>query len=383
MRHFIIAFLSFSLLACASPKPQQGAQYLLNDQLFAPTQTPIDAENIFALNDEMRLYLEALLNKKNQNKSAQLTLFEALRNQAYLRIEYDSAMTKKAVQTFESRSGNCLSLVIMTAALAKQLKLTVQYQNVDVEQAWSSNGDLHFSAGHVNIILGKKDNIWREGYDASASLLIDFLPPDELRGQKAKQIHENTIVAMYMNNRAAELLANKQIDDAYWFAREAILRDPEFLSAYNTMGVIYLRHHNLPQAEQNFRAVLLRDQKNTMAMHNLAATLGLQERQPEAALWQAQLKKLQPSPPFYYLNLGKLAMDQGDYQKAKALFLKELERDPYYHELHFWLGLAHFHLGELKLATEQLISARDNSTSSDSYQLYRAKLDRINSSVRP
>ncbi|AZP13586.1 tetratricopeptide repeat protein [Undibacterium parvum] len=377
MRYLIVTIFSLLMLGCASPKAALDTRRLLNDHLFTASQTKIDAESIFSLSDEMRLYLETTVPKQALNKNTQQALFEALRDQSRLRIEYDSIMTKKATQTFETRSGNCLSLVIMTAAFAKQLNLTVQYQSVDTEQAWSSNGDFHFASGHVNIVLGKKSNIWRAGYDSSESLTIDFLPPADLLGQKTRPIEEKAILAMYMNNRAAELLAENLVEEAYWFARDAMLRDPDFLSAYNTMGVIYMRHDNLLQAEQNFLSVLSRDSKNTTAMHNLASVLEQQGRVAEANAWRIQLKELQPSPPFYYFKLGKTAMSQGDYLDAKKHFMKELQRDPYYHELHFWLALAHLNLGEFKLATEQLNFAKDNSTNSDSYKLYSAKLDKI------
>jgi len=34
---------------------------------------------------------------------------------------------------------------------------------------------------------------------------------------------------MYMNNRAVETLARGNLDDAYWWARAAILEDPHFI----------------------------------------------------------------------------------------------------------------------------------------------------------
>jgi hypothetical protein len=46
---------------------------------------------------------------------------------------------------------------------------------------------------------------------------------------------------MYLNNRAAERYTLGLIDDAYWWARAAIIQDPRFLSSYNTLGIIYQR----------------------------------------------------------------------------------------------------------------------------------------------
>ena len=42
--------------------------------------------------------------------------------------------------------------------------------------------------------------------------------------------------------RAAEALAGGDVGGAYWWARAAIRQDPQFISAYNTLGVIYRRH---------------------------------------------------------------------------------------------------------------------------------------------
>jgi hypothetical protein len=41
-------------------------------------------------------------------------------------IEYDSTVTRTAAQTYAARAGNCLSLVIMTAAFAEELGLRVR-----------------------------------------------------------------------------------------------------------------------------------------------------------------------------------------------------------------------------------------------------------------
>lgn len=367
-----LALLSFLLAACASPKPELHAEHLFNDQLFSAPAHAVSTNEVFAINSAMKEYLHGAIAQHLREKGPTLGLFQALRDKSHLRIEYDSIMTKNASQAFETRSGNCLSLVIMTAALAKELDLSVQYQDVQTPESWSRSGNLQVSSGHVNIVLGRTfDNKTTE------SMIIDFLPPEDIRNQHTRRLEERTILAMYLNNRAAELLANGQINDAYWFARAAVLQDPAFLNAYTTLGVIYLHHDKPVQAEQVFREVLTREAKNTSAMHNLVNVLHKQGRQSEADQWLAQLKELQPLPPFHFFNLGKAAMDKGDFVLAKILFGKELKRDPYYHEFHFWLALAHYQLGELKPAGEHLSLAREHSNNRQSRELYSAKLNRL------
>ncbi len=387
MRLLSILIISIMLAACASPKPQILAGHLLHDQQFvasslidiAESNAETKAEKIFAISPAMQKYVDTILIKQMRDKGPRVGLFEALRDKAALKIEYDSVMTKNASEAFETRSGNCLSLVIMTAAFAKHLGLEVQYQDVVTEETWSRSGNLHFSSGHVNIVLGKSVHSSIRGYDASESMVIDFIPPKDIRQQRSSVIEEKTIVAMYFNNRAAELLAKQQINDAYWFARAAIMQDPGFLNAYNTLGVIYMAHNDLAQAEQVFKEILTKEEKNTSVLHNLVSVLSQQGHQSEADLLKQQLNKLQPYPPFYYFDLGRVAMDAGDYKTAKAMFNKELDRDPYYHEFHFWLALAHYKLGELNLAGEHLSSAKDFSTTRQNQELYGAKLDKIKS----
>ncbi len=54
-------------------------------------------------------------------------------------------------EAFQARTGNCLSLVIMTAAFAKEVGLPVRFQSVYVPETWSRSGNLYFSSGHVNL----------------------------------------------------------------------------------------------------------------------------------------------------------------------------------------------------------------------------------------
>ena len=46
-----------------------------------------------------------------------------------------------------------MSLVIMTAAFAKELGLRVNYQNVIIDDSWSRHGGLYLLSGHVNLVL--------------------------------------------------------------------------------------------------------------------------------------------------------------------------------------------------------------------------------------
>jgi tetratricopeptide (TPR) repeat protein len=382
----LLAPLVIFLSACSTPSVNLHSNQLFHDDFFKMPSKPIDSAEIFALSDEMARYIESDFRKDINTNGLRKGLFEALGRRAEMKIDYDATVTKNAADTFRTRLGNCLSLVIMTSAFAKNLGINVTYQQVQSQATWSRYGGLQFASGHVNIILGKRrdtSGAWRVLQDSSLgeTLIVDFQPSNELQNERADPIDEQRVIAMYMNNRAAELMSEQQNDLAYWYTRKSLENDPHFMSALNTLGVLYQNTGHLPEVEQVYRQ-LLTYERNVNTLHNLINVLQQLKRDNEAAALSAELSRIQPFPPFYFLDQGIKAMDLADYQTAKQLFMKELERDPYYHELHFWLAIAHLKLNELPQAKEQLERAKAESLTSQQAAIYGAKLARLQASVK-
>ncbi|MBT9494023.1 MAG: hypothetical protein IV107_17145 [Paucibacter sp.] len=367
--------LSFSLFGCATAPPVPVPVQLFHDALFKPAAQDLSAEQVFALSPAMQDYLDFGMRAQLRNKGSRQGLLDALYNKSALQLEYDSGDTRTAAQAFADRRGNCLSLVIMTAAFAKQLGLPVRYQSVYVDELWSRSGDLYFLSGHVNLSLGRSLSESRDSAGDSAMLTVDFLRQPPGSRQRAQVIEEHTIVAMFMNNRAAENLQAGRIDAAYWWARAALVADPKLLAAYNTLGVIYRRHGDLGLAEPALRHVLAEEPGNTQAMSNLVLLLKESGRLAEATQFAQLLAQLQPYPPYKFFDLGLAAMQAGDYQAAKDWFSKEIARSAYVHEFHFGLALANYGLGDLVAARRQLYLALENSNTQQDRQLYTSKLD--------
>jgi len=208
-------------------------------------------------------------------------------------------------------------------------------------------------------------------------LTIDFMPTARGRIYRGYAISEATVVAMFMNNRAAESIAQGRVDDAYWWARAAIVQDPGFVAAYNTLGVVYHRKGRLAEAQRVLAYVLEREADNTFALSNQVLVLQGLGRQPEAAVLAERLAKLEPHPPFFFFDRGREAMKAGDYAAARDLFTREVQRDAEYHEFHFWLAAAHIALGEAVPARKHLEIALRNSTTRNDRDIYAAKLDRM------
>jgi Tfp pilus assembly protein PilF len=265
----------------------------------------------------------------------------------------------------------------MTAALAKAMGVPVGFQSVYVDESWSRSGDLYVASGHVNLTLGRPSWPGRTMGDNSAVMVVDFLPASELRGQRSRPLDESTIVAMFMNNRAAETLTQGDTDGAYWWVREALRQDGRLPAAYNTLGVVYLRRGQPQRAQAALEEALRLDPDNTRALANLLPALKAQGQTEATAAAAAQLARLEATPPFHWFNAGLAAMRDRDYRQARELFSRELERDADYHEIHYWLAQAEAGLGNLSRAREHLERAAQTATLGKDQALYAGKLDRL------
>ena len=374
MKTAAVLLISFWLAACASTPPMPPADGLFHDELFEAPSAPIQPDDAMAVSVEMRRYLASKI-KSGVDRKQQL--IDALYRKDELLLEYDAAFTRTAAQAFDARSGNCLALVMMTAAFAKELGLSVRYQSVLGDDSWDRAGDIYVSVGHVNLTLSDRPPQAGLGLMDTGQLTIDFVPPRNARAVRARVIQEHTVVAMYLNNRAVESLTRGELSDAYWWAREAIRKDPQLTSAYITLAVVYRNQRHPEFAEQALARVAAREPGNTKAMSNRVLVLRDLGRQTEAEALQQQLLQLDPHPPFSYFHEGMAALRERRFEAAKKLFIKEIDRAPYQHEFQFWLAVTYLELHDPGRATTHLTRAMEVSTTRKDHDLYAAKLGRL------
>jgi Flp pilus assembly protein TadD len=378
--------------ACAETRlaPEPPA-FLFRDDAFKAPEERFRADGLFTLSEPMQRFLTHDIAAQLHKEGPTNGLLEALYSKNQLKLRYDPSRTRNASEAFDARAGNCLSMVIMTAAFSKALGLPVEYNAAGYEEMWSRSGDFLLGSGHVNISVGTRETVG--GTTVGRPLTVDFLPPEDVRGLPSREIPEQMVVAMYMNNKAVEALFNGQVDDAYGWARAAIRRSPDFASSYNTLGIVYQHHGDSDQAERVFRYALELAPKNTAVIANLADALSQAGDEAQATALRARLAKIDPNPPYHFFNLAMDALQRNDYAAARSLLAKEVGRADYNPEFHYWLGVVYFKLGDLERARRQLTLAMEKSASRGDHDLYAAKLawlrelarapDNIHPAIRP
>lgn len=375
----VTAAMTIVCLAACAPLPvaaPDGASLFI-DTAFAPPSRPVEPAQVFALSAEMRRYLAHEIDDQVQLHGLQRGLIDALYTNKQLALDYDAEFTRNAAEAFNARAGNCLSLAIMTGAFAKALGLAVRYQAVQIDDSWGRDGDLALFVGHVNVSIRQHVPVVRTVEHNPDWWTVDFLPQADIKRQRTVPVGEERIVAMYLNNKAAEALARGRSDDAYWWIRAAITEDPHFADLYNTLGVVYMRR-GLPQpAEAALRAALAQRNEHPQALSNLAVLLHRQGREVEAGHVDQQLVRLRAKSPFASFNRGLRAYEAGDYAQAREQFDRALAISNDFHEFHYWMALACLRLGERERAIRHLREAEQNSNTRQQQAAYAMKLQRL------
>ena len=377
----LCGLLAVGLSACAGLVLAPPLAPLLKDAVFGHPPRPAEADGVMALDEAMRRFLRERLAGAVRDKGRPRALAEALYARGELQLDYDNTVTRNAAQAFAARSGNCLSLVLMTAAMAHELGIDVRYQAVSQAEAYSRSGGLTLQAKHINLVLAPRESRWHHDAmrfeAAGTAVLIDFLPAQQLRGLRGDVISEQRVLAMFMNNRAVEALQREGLPAAYAWVREALRLDAGYWPAINSLGVIYQRAGQPALAAAAFERVLAIDQDNLPALSNLPPALLALQRDGEAARWTARLLALQPHPPFHHLALAEAALDRGDLGAARRHLADEQAVTGEGHELFFQRARLQLAMGREGPARAALQRAIDSSETAPQRQRYAAKLEQL------
>ncbi|WP_169306977.1 tetratricopeptide repeat protein [Ferrimonas sediminicola] len=345
------------------------------DSAFTPVAGAVTVEQLFALDPEMRQFTV----KAGRAGNSDATRIERLVELVSVKrgFEYDNSATRVAAETFRLRAGNCMSLVVMTAALARELDLGVQYQLVKSPPIWDRRGGIYLVNDHVNIKLepGLGSSDW--SVVGGSGRVIDFLPGSQVRGYRIVQLSESEMLARFFNNLAAEHMVDGLPDHAYHYLKQALALDPTMGAAWNALGVLYRRQGLEREAEQVYRYVMALDEDPFHSMHNLSILLASQGRLTEWAQLHRQIELNRLQNPFYYYDMAEASYNRGNFTQALSQYRKAVKLADYHHEFHFGLSRAYFQLGQLDDSQRSLTKAMKLAPRSDK-ERYQLKLRAFN-----
>lgn len=378
-RLLIVGILAGTLaVACASiesPQPEPtrwGRQPITQEMLLsssalaasAESTTVIPVENILQLTPAMISYLDRGVDRNSSENNRIRQLTDAILDSNEFELAYDE-LTRTAEETFEDRRGNCLSFTNLYIAMARNLGLDANYQEVDTPPYWSLTGEFLLLSKHVNVYIRThhdKDSV----VDFNFYNLSTKVEPNIISDQRAQ--------ALFYSNIGVERMLSGDTPGAFANLVASLQRDSTFSPAWVNLGILYRREGFPEYAEAAYFAALDNEPQNLVAMSNLTSLYAEVGDMDLAEEYRQKVIKHRMQNPYFRYFLAKDAFENGDYEKAiKHLkyAIRKREEEAKFYSL---LGLSYLMSGDREEAQLWMAKAESAASSQQERQVYSQKL---------
>lgn len=372
--HSVYLLLLFTLAGCSNAPVQIEAVKKTHPVYWSafPDASPMFVETraeLLAVPPQAHTFISQVKEASLLNETPFVDeLIKALFSRQTMGINYYSDANFTVAETFTARQANCLSLTMMTYALAKEGGLEAQLNDVLVPEYWSRNQGNTLLNGHVNITL-TDTNAEKTQYR-----VVDF--DGEIKRQEFpyEKIGLNRFIAMFYNNKGAEAMVNGHSSLAFSYFAKALEEDHTFDIAWVNLGVLY-RRNDMPQfAEEAYLRALALDSDSLTVRENLAILYRATGRTELAVQISNEVHQRRISNPYYHLILGDTAFEQGEYTLAQDYYKRAYRLDKNNHYVLFALGKIAFVDGEVDSAQSYLKRALSRAHLTYDKERYSSKL---------
>jgi tetratricopeptide (TPR) repeat protein len=325
-------------------------------------------QGVLAPSAEMRDFLNTHVDRKGSDSLKLHQLVSAIIDEDTFGVVYDDT-TRTASETFHAKLGNCLSFANMFVAMARDVDLNVQYQEVDVPPDWTLNNDTFVLNRHVNVFV----DLGRAG-----TRVVDFNIGDFKTSYEMRKISDTRALAHYYNNIGVERMQAADTASALASFRKAIAdNDSAFSPAWTNLGTLYQRNGHLAQAEAAYLQALRANKWDLVAMSSLARLYERLGDREWAAMYHKRVIQHRMRNPYYRYNLAGDALASGDWGAAighlKYAIGKRPKEDQFFH----LLGVAYLRKGDERAARRWLARAEEVAATDALKRRYSSKIDTL------
>ena len=369
MRKYCVLFLFYQFLTgCLNVKTIVAPVNLVGDESHFGAKPQIPSKHdLFNLTPLQEKQFFAYFNHPNYSKIApHIRIYDFLINTTY-DFNY-MATTYTASETMGKKQGNCLSLAILTTALANKAGVNLGYQLVDSTPVFEKKKDIVMRGMHIRSLLYNPE-------DKSSGRIVDYFPGGSswFNGN----VSESIFISMYYNNIAVDYLNAGDNKMAYWYARTALEYAPNYGLNLNTMAIIQRDAGDITTAENIYKYGLEISKDKLVLFKNYRLLLHHEGRYIEAQKITDQLDRIYDSSPYGWLNLAEIALAKGKLNEAKKYYKKAIKSASYLPSGYLGLAKILFTQGKYAKAKEMLTLAQENDYNSDNQAMYQAKMDTL------
>jgi Tfp pilus assembly protein PilF len=364
-----------SMVACSSIKTyqvtsQHSTAELFHDAVMMPKIKPPDYASVFTLSEAQKeAFKKELHRPANRNRLDIEVIYRYLRSRLQDFNFYSKTLT--AQQALEHNTGNCLTLALLTNALAQTTHVGVYYELAKTPPVFQRENGYLLTSQHIQTVIYEK-KVGGIFYSSKPlKLKIDYFSTAGSR--TLRRVSEEEFRAMYYSNVAAEALVEGYSKKAYWYLKKALQIDENNPIALNMLAVLYRDLGYDQYAEQVFIHGLSLAKNQLELLSNYRHFLLTHNRLQEAQELADYIDDYDDPDPFKWIDIGDQALRQGQHRQALNYFQKARRQAPYLHEAAVGLAKAYFNLGQKKQALEAMKEAMENSHDESVTALYQAK----------
>lgn len=346
-----LLFFSIFLSACGGIRLDVGLSVSeeKDAKLIRQNADAFPEVDLLAINDQIISYLNSHVEPNRSDRQKVERLRELLFDPEYLNIQYAGEHTRTAIETFESRSGNCLSVVSLYIAMARYLGIDAHYQTVAVRPRWDKRGGLFVLSQHINAVGRLPQRV---------EYVVDYTPEVVVQQLTASRVSDNRARALYFNNLGVEHLIQEDVSQSLIYFRNALWIAPDLSIAWSNMGAALNRSGDQVAAEYAFQKAFSMDDGNATAINNLAKLYTDQGRIEKARRYSSAIVKFNERNPYYHYALGNIAFSDGDMEAAEKHFKNAIKRKDVEPEFYGALSKTYRELGEEQKADDMIYLAR-------------------------
>ncbi len=367
-------------LSIDTPSQQAPSNLFADKGRFGKSPRMHSEAELFELSEfQKREFLDYMQDPELAHKPKYKRLYDYLEESTY-NFNY-RGKTYLAQDAIDFKQGNCLSLAIMTTALARVADVNVAYQLIDTTPVFELGDNAVAKGVHVRSKLyhtvKQPANDSQPGSFSRTGIVVDYFPSKTKRF--LGNISEQNFIARYYRNLAVEYLQNTDYNNSYWHALKALDYAPHDHEGLNLMAVIFKHAGFYDQAEQIYKyGVAVADNKLSL-LKNYRQLLNEQGRNIEALALNSQLAEIEDPSPYNWLQLADDLYTDGSYKEASGYYKKAVKLAPYLPYGYLGLAKVHYSQGSYHRSKTMLEKAIENNHNHDDDQLYRAKLAALTS----
>ncbi len=312
-------------------------------------------EQVMAVPPELRAQLQQqVIDAGGSGRSRLERLVGFLFQKSGLGMTYSDEATLTVEQAYRTRQANCLTFTLLTVALARESGLQAYGQELDNIVAWRVDDDIIYRFNHAN--AGISIGHTRFTVDVARDQVMSRDPPEPISDQR--------LLALYYNNRAAELLAGATPAAAAPYMTMALQLAPRYAGAWANAGVLHLRQGDPRAAERDYLKALALEPNNAGALLNLVVLYRANGDEARRVIYARRIERIQAQDPYFQFLQAEEDEKRGDYAGAVQHYRRAIRL--YDGDSRFYFGLARVYqqLGEERHARRAMSRAVALSRSS-------------------